>query len=100
MNLIWFGFQRVQNNHLSSRKQPYMLLRFIHYEVEESVIQFFISWILPKIKGVDSMDMFRHISFTTNFKFKIIFKVIANGLATIMPNIISKLKKAWFMVDA
>ncbi|MCH96418.1 RNA-directed DNA polymerase (Reverse transcriptase) [Trifolium medium] len=64
-------------------------------------MQFFISgWIMPsfnsntiilipKSSNADSIDQFRPIALA-NFKFKIISKVLADRLATIMPNIISK----------
>lgn len=66
-----------------------------------AVIQFFAtSWILPgynsniialipKIHNVVSIDQYRPISMS-NFKFKVISKIIADRLAQIMPSIIFK----------
>jgi hypothetical protein len=73
----------------------------IQEDVVNAVLQFFTTgWILPsfnsntiilipKTSNADSMDQFRPIAMA-NFKFKIISKVLADRLATIMPNLISK----------
>jgi serine protease inhibitor len=45
--------------------------------------------LIPKTINADSMDQFTPIAMA-NFKFKIISKVIAVRLATIIPNLISK----------
>ncbi|XP_058775306.1 uncharacterized protein LOC131649564 [Vicia villosa] len=68
----------------------------VKHDVSNAVIQFFTTgWILPgfntnaiilipKIKGADSLELFRPIA-VSNFKFKIISKVLADRLASIMP---------------
>lgn len=68
----------------------------VKHDVSNAVIQFFTSgWILPgynanfiilipKIKGDDSLELFRPIV-VSNFKFKIISKVLADRLAFIVP---------------
>jgi hypothetical protein len=70
-------------------------------EVIDAVLQFFSSsWILPgfnsniiallpKTPEASSIDHYRPIAMA-NFKFKIISKVIADRLASILPNLISK----------
>ncbi|XP_058784485.1 uncharacterized protein LOC131659290 [Vicia villosa] len=72
----------------------------IKHDVSNAVIQFFSSgWMLPelnassivlipKIKGANSLDLFRLIV-VANFKFKIISKVIADRLAAIMSLLVS-----------
>jgi hypothetical protein len=73
----------------------------IQEDVVNAVLQFFISgWILPnfnsntlilipKSANAESIQHFRPIALA-NFKFKIISKVLADRLATIMPSIISQ----------
>lgn len=89
-----FGFDRFE-----ALFQHYWMI--IQQDVIDIVLQFFLtSWImsnynanaiilLPKDNIVDSIDIFRPISLT-NFKFKILFKILANKLAYIMHFIISK----------
>lgn len=45
--------------------------------------------LIPKIKGEESLDLFRPIA-VDNFKFKIISKVFADRLVAIMSLIVSK----------
>lgn len=45
--------------------------------------------LIPKISSAETMDQFRPIAMT-NFKFKIILKIIADRLAQVVPNIISE----------
>ncbi|XP_058783724.1 uncharacterized protein LOC131658449 [Vicia villosa] len=45
--------------------------------------------LIPKVKGSDSLDLFKPI-LVSNFKFKIITKILADRLASIMPFLISK----------
>lgn len=40
--------------------------------------------LIPKIKGVDSLDLFRPIAIS-NFKFKLIPMIITDKLSSIMP---------------
>lgn len=47
-----------------------------------------VSSLFPKSIGADSLDLFRPIA-TSNFKFKINTKVLANRLGAIMPLLIS-----------
>jgi len=73
----------------------------IKEDVCKAVLEFFTSgWILPgfnsniiallpKIPNALSIDQYRPIAMA-NFKFKIISKIIADMLATLMPNIVSK----------
>jgi hypothetical protein len=73
----------------------------IKTDVFEAVLEFFqFNWIMPnfnantvvlipKDSNVDTIAQFRPIALT-NFKFKIISKVLADRLALIMPNIVSK----------
>jgi hypothetical protein len=70
-------------------------------DVVNAVLQFFNDgWILPnynsntiilipKIPNADSIEQYRPVAMA-NFKFKIITKVLADRLATILPSIISK----------
>jgi hypothetical protein len=70
------------------------------------VLQFFTSiWIfprcnsniialLPKFPEASSIDQYRPIAMA-NFKFKIISKIIADRLASIMPNLISVKQKCF-----
>lgn len=72
----------------------------VHIEVENVVLEFFTtSCILPnfnastimilKSSDADSIDKYMLIALA-NFKFKVISKILADRLATILPNIISK----------
>jgi len=73
----------------------------VHKEVENAVLEFFTTgWLLPnfnantiilipKSPDADSIDNYRPIALA-NFKFKIISKILADRLAKILPNIISK----------
>jgi hypothetical protein len=73
----------------------------VHEDVVKVVLQFFISgWILPnynsntiilipKSHSADTIEQFRPMAMA-NFKFKIISKVLADRLASIMPSLISK----------
>jgi hypothetical protein len=73
----------------------------IHLDVINAVLEFFTSgWILPgfnsniitllpKIQNASSIDQYRPIAMA-NFKFKIISKIIADRLASILPSIISE----------
>lgn len=66
----------------------------IRVDVSNAVLDFFLNgWILPgynsnsivlipKIEGVDSLEQFRPIALS-NFKFKIISKIIADILASV-----------------
>jgi hypothetical protein len=78
---------------------------FHHYwdtvktDLSNAVLQFFTtSWImpgfnsniialLPKVQNATSIDQFRHITME-NFKFKVISKIIADRLASVLPSII------------
>ncbi|KAK2368688.1 hypothetical protein QL285_081866 [Trifolium repens] len=78
---------------------------FHHYwdtvktNLSNAVLQFFTtSWImpgfnsniialLPKVQNATSIDQFRHITME-NFKFKVISKIIADRLASVLPSII------------
>jgi hypothetical protein len=78
----------------------------IHVDVCNAVLEFFTSsWILPgfnsniialipKTPDATSIDQFRPIAMA-NFKFKIISKIIADRLASIMPSIISEEQKGF-----
>jgi hypothetical protein len=78
----------------------------VHSDVINSVLEFFTtSWILPgfnsniiallpKFSAASSIDQYRPIAMA-NFKFKIISKIIADRLATIMPNLISVEQKGF-----
>ncbi|CAJ2662070.1 unnamed protein product [Trifolium pratense] len=78
----------------------------INEDVVAAVLQFFTSgWIMPsfnsntiilipKTNKADSIDQFRPIAMA-NFKFKIISKVLADRLASILPSIISKEQKGF-----
>lgn len=89
-----FGFDRFE-----ALFQHYWMI--IQQDVIVIVLQFFqTSWImpnynanaivlLPKDNIVDSIHIFRPIALA-NFKFKILFKILANKLAYIMHFIISK----------
>lgn len=87
---------------------------FFHYnwdiikqDISEAVIQFFFSgWILPsfnsntlvlilKSSNVDSLDQFCPIVLS-NFNFKIISKIIADGLSPLMSHLVS-LKQRGFV---
>ncbi|XP_058742332.1 uncharacterized protein LOC131614798 [Vicia villosa] len=69
-------------------------------DVSKAVLQFFDSgWVLPgfnsntiilipKVSGANSLDQFRPIA-VSNFKFKIISKIIADRLAAIMSSLVS-----------
>ena len=69
-------------------------------DVSNAVIEFFTTgWILPdfnsniiallpKVPNAISMDHYMPITMA-NFKFKVIYKIIADKLASIMPYIIS-----------
>jgi len=73
----------------------------VHKEVENVVLEFFTKgWILPnynantiilipKSPDDDSIDKYRPIALA-NFKFKILSNILADRLAPILPNIISK----------
>ncbi|GAU23976.1 hypothetical protein TSUD_327770 [Trifolium subterraneum] len=73
----------------------------IKQDVSNAVLEFFCTnWILPnfnsntvvlipKVQEADTIGQFRPIAMT-NFKFKIISKILADRLALILPNIISK----------
>jgi len=73
----------------------------VHKDVENAVLQFFTTgWILPNFNSntiilipkspeADSIDKYRPIALA-NFKFKILSKILADRLASILPNIISK----------
>lgn len=50
--------------------------------------------LIPKTKDAYSMDMYKPIALA-NFKFKIISKILADKLASILPNIISKEKRVF-----
>jgi exonuclease III len=75
-------------------------------DVIKAVLQFFTSnWImpgfnsnvialLPKTPDASSIDQYRPIAMA-NFKFKIISKILADRLATVMPNIISEEQKGF-----
>jgi hypothetical protein len=70
-------------------------------DLSNAVLQFFTSsWILPgynsniiallpKVQNATSIDQYRPIAMA-NFKFKVISKIIADRLASIMPSIISE----------
>ncbi|CAK8535928.1 unnamed protein product [Lathyrus sativus] len=70
-------------------------------DVSNPVTDFFINgWILPsynsnsivlipKVKGVDDLDSLRPIALS-NFKFKLISKIIVDRLATLMPFLVSE----------
>lgn len=45
--------------------------------------------LIPKNNGVHSLDQLCHIVIS-NFKFKIISKIIEDRLATIMPNLVNR----------
>jgi hypothetical protein len=80
---------------------------FQHYwdlvksDLSNAVLQFFTSsWILPgfnsnviallpKVQNATSIDQYRPIAMA-NFKFKVISKIIADRLASIMPSIVSE----------
>jgi hypothetical protein len=78
----------------------------VHKEVVNAVIEFFSTgWILPgfnsniiallpKTPSASSVDQYRPIAMA-NFKFKIISKIIADRLASIMPSIVSEEKKGF-----
>jgi hypothetical protein len=78
----------------------------VQMDVINAVLEFFTtSWILPgfnsniiallpKIPEAVSIDQFRPIAMT-NFKFKIISKIIADRLASILPNLISEEQKGF-----
>jgi hypothetical protein len=78
----------------------------VHSDVISSVLEFFTtSWILPgfnsniiallpKVPEASSIDQYRPIAMA-NFKFKIISKIIADRLATIMPSLISEEQKGF-----
>jgi len=73
----------------------------VHKDVTEVVTEFFQTKrlspnfnantliLIPKNPNADTIDQFRPISLE-NFKFKIITKVLADRLANVLPNIISK----------
>jgi hypothetical protein len=73
----------------------------VNSDVINAVLEFFTtSWILPsynsnviallpKTSSATSIDQYRPIAMA-NFKFKIISKIIADGLANIMPSLISE----------
>ncbi|XP_058741658.1 uncharacterized protein LOC131614046 [Vicia villosa] len=73
----------------------------IKEDVANVVLEFFQSgWILPgfnsnalvlipKVKGDDCLDLFRPITIS-NFKFKLISKILADRISPIMPYLISK----------
>jgi len=75
-------------------------------DVENAVLEFFIkSWIMPnfnantlilipKIPNADKVGHYRPIALA-NFKFKIISKILADRLATIMPSFISPEQKGF-----
>lgn len=50
--------------------------------------------IIPKVKGATLLDLFKPIV-VSNFKFKIITKILADRLASIMPFLISKEQKGF-----
>jgi hypothetical protein len=78
----------------------------IHKELIDAIMQFFISgWILPdynantlilipKHSNADSVDQYRPIAMA-NFKFKVISKIIADRLTSILPEIISSNQKGF-----
>jgi hypothetical protein len=78
----------------------------VHKEVVNAVLEFFTSgWILPgynsniialipKSPDALSIDQYRPIAMA-NFKFKIISKIIADRLASIMPSIVSEEQKGF-----
>lgn len=73
----------------------------VHKDVENDVLEFFTTgWILPNFNAntlilipkspyADSIDKHRPIALA-NFKLKVLSKIMADRLATILPNIISK----------
>jgi ribonuclease HI len=73
----------------------------VHVDVSNAVLEFFTSgWILPgfnsniiallpKSENASTIDQFRPIAMA-NFKFKIISKIIADRLASILPSLISE----------
>ncbi|GAU35943.1 hypothetical protein TSUD_394910 [Trifolium subterraneum] len=85
---------------------------FQHYwdivkkDVFNAMLEFFTSsWILPgfnsniialipKTPDATSIDQYRHIAMA-NFKFKVISKIIADRLASIMPSIVSEEQKGF-----
>lgn len=82
----------------------------IKYEVVKVILEFFTSnWLflnfnsnsmvlISKNDNADSIDHYRPITMT-NFKFKVISKILADRLPTIMPSIISKEKNDSYMED-
>jgi hypothetical protein len=78
----------------------------IKHDVIQAVLEFFTtSWILPgfnsniiallpKSPNASSIDQYRPIAMA-NFKFKIISKIIADRLASLMPNLISMEQKGF-----
>lgn len=78
----------------------------IHKELIDAVMQFFVSgWILPnynantlilipKHVNADSVEQYRPIAMA-NFKFKVISKIIADRLASILPTIVSPNQKGF-----
>jgi hypothetical protein len=78
----------------------------VHKDVINPVLEFFTSgWILPgynsniiallpKIPDAHSIDQYRPIAMA-NFKFKIISKIIADRLASIMPSLVSEEQKGF-----
>lgn len=65
-----------------------VVIQFFQYYWILSNFNYNILIIIPKTENVDSMDRSRLIALA-NFKFMIISKVLAERLATLMPNIIS-----------
>jgi len=78
----------------------------IKKDVVNVVLKFFtIGWLLPsfisntnilipKSNIVDTIDQFKAITLA-NFKFKIISKILADRLASVLPNIVSQEKKGF-----